>query len=118
MSEDFHKSERLPEATEIKSRQLDLQNQMEIEQRIAAQERRKLKAKQEKHHTVWFGLGMFGLIGWSVAIPAVAGAAIGLWIDSNWPSRFSWSLMLLIGGLALGCFNAWKWLHREGNIDQ
>ncbi|MDF1744474.1 MAG: hypothetical protein P1V19_12330, partial [Gimesia sp.] len=47
-----------------------LQNQTEIQQRIAAQEIRKLKAKNEKHHTIWFGLGMFGLIGWSVAIPA------------------------------------------------
>ncbi|MEZ6044008.1 MAG: AtpZ/AtpI family protein [Planctomycetaceae bacterium] len=98
--------------------QFHLENQNEIQQRIAAQERRKLKAQQEKHHTVWFGLGMFGLIGWSIAIPTVGGAAIGLWIDSRWPSRFSWSLMLLVGGLVLGCFNAWKWLHREGNIDQ
>jgi hypothetical protein len=24
--------------------------------------------------------------------------------------------MLLIGGMALGCWNAWKWIHREGRI--
>ncbi|MFH1300123.1 MAG: AtpZ/AtpI family protein [Planctomycetota bacterium] len=97
--------------------QLHLHNQSQIEKRIASQEIRKLKAKSEKHHTIWFGLGMFGLIGWSVTIPAVAGALIGMWIDARWPGPYSWSLMLLIGGMTLGCINAWKWLHKEGNFD-
>ncbi|MAT15947.1 MAG: ATPase F0F1 [Planctomyces sp.] len=116
MSNERHDNEW--DQTEFTSDDLHLQDQEEIQRRIAAQERRKLRAKEEKHHTVWFGLGMFGLVGWSVAIPAVAGAALGVWIDSRWPSRFSWSLMLLVGGLALGCINAWKWLHREGNVDR
>lgn len=103
---------------DLEPKHLQIQNQKEIQQRIASQELRKLKAKNEKHHTIWFGLGMFGLIGWSVAIPAVIGAIIGMWIDSRWPTPYSWSLMLLIGGIALGCFNAWKWLHKEGEIDK
>tara|TARA_R110002111_G_scaffold2705_5_gene18017 strand:+ start:5605 stop:5958 length:354 start_codon:yes stop_codon:yes gene_type:complete len=97
--------------------QLHLHNQSQIQKRIASQEIRKLKAKSEKHHTIWFGLGMFGLIGWSVTIPAVAGALIGMWIDRRWPGQYSWSLMLLIGGMTLGCVNAWKWLHKEGKFD-
>lgn len=56
---------------------------------------------------------MFGLVGWSVAIPTLVGVAIGLWIDKTWPSRYSWTLMLLVPGLALGCFNAWYWITRE-----
>ena len=66
------------------------------------QESRKLKARRERDRTVWFGLGMFGLVGWSVAIPALLGTALGLWIDSRWPSRVSWTLMLLVIGVALG----------------
>jgi len=97
---------------------LHLHNRSQIEKRIASQEARKLKAREEKHHTIWFGLGMFGLVGWSIAIPSVAGALIGVWIDSRWPSRYSWSLMLLIGGIALGCFNAWKWIHKEGKLEK
>ena len=92
--------------------------QAEMQQQIAAQETRKLKARNEKHHSVWFGLGMFGLIGWSVAIPALLGIAIGLWIDGHWPSRFSWTLMLLILGILFGCLNAWRWVQKEGRIDQ
>ncbi len=102
---------------DFEPQQLHLQNQSQIEKRIASQEIRKLKAKSEKHHTIWFGLGMFGLIGWSVTIPAVIGALVGMWIDARWPGPYSWSLMLLIGGMTLGCVNAWKWLHKEGKFD-
>lgn len=95
---------------------LHLHEQSHIEHRIASQEARKLKAQREKHHTIWFGFGMFGLIGWSVTIPAVLGAMLGAWIDSRWPGPYSWTLMLLIGGVTLGCLNAWKWIHKEGEI--
>ena len=36
----------------------------------------------------WFGLGMMGLIGWSVAIPTLLGAALGLWLDAGTPAGF------------------------------
>ena len=85
----------------------------ELERQIAAKERRKVEARREPHRAVWFGLGMFGLVGWSVAIPMLLGVALGMWIDSRWPSRFSWTLMLLFLGVALGCLQAWKWIDRE-----
>ena len=56
---------------------------------------------------------MFGVIGWSVAIPTLLGIFIGIWIDTTWPSRFSWTLMLLFAGVVLGCLNAWSWIERE-----
>jgi ATP synthase protein I len=59
---------------------------------------------------------MFGLIGWSVAIPTLLGAALGMWIDSKVDGRQSWTLMLLIGGLVLGCLNAWRWVREESEI--
>ncbi len=91
--------------------------QAEIERQVAAKEKRKLKAQSEKNHSIWFGLGMMGLIGWSVAVPALIGVAIGLWIDSQWPSDYSWGLMLLILGIAIGCLNAWNWLQKEGRSE-
>jgi len=74
----------------------------------------KIRGEQEKDETVWFGLGMFGVVGWSVAIPTLIGVAIGIWIDRSWPTQFSWTLMLLIGGLMIGCMNAWYWVKRGG----
>jgi ATP synthase protein I len=85
----------------------------ELSREVGAKEARKLRARREKHRTVWFGLGMFGLVGWSVAMPTVAGIALGIWIDSRWPSDTSWTLTLLVLGVALGCVNAWFWVSRE-----
>ena len=60
--------------------------------------------------SVWFGLGMSGLIGWSVTIPTLIGAALGIWVDKHYPSTYSWTLMLLLMGLIIGCLNAWHWV--------
>lgn len=77
---------------------------------------RHLQAQRESH-SVWFGLGMFGLIGWSIAVPTLAGIALGVWLDEEWPSEVSWTLTLLFVGLVLGCFNAWRWIKQEGRND-
>ena len=79
---------------------------------VESKEARKIKGKERRDETVWFGLGMFGVVGWSVAIPTLIGVAIGLWIDNSWPSRFSWTLMLLILGVSLGSLNAWYWVKK------
>lgn len=82
-------------------------------QQIKIKEARKLRAQASDRGNVWFGLGMFGLIGWSVAIPTLLGVALGIWIDHTWPSRYSWTLMLLLLGIILGCLNAWRWISQE-----
>ena len=62
---------------------------------------------------MWFGLGMMGLIGWSVVVPTLLGAALGMWLDRHYPGRHPWTLALLMAGLAVGCFNAWHWVAKE-----
>ncbi|MCR9209207.1 MAG: AtpZ/AtpI family protein [bacterium] len=84
-----------------------------LQKNVDAKQSRKLDARQHGDRSAWFGLGMFGLVGWSIAIPTLLGIALGIWIDERWPSRFSWTLMLLIGGVGIGCLNAWWWINRE-----
>lgn len=80
---------------------------------IARKAERRQKAAREQNRSIWFSLGLFGLIGWSIAIPALAGVALGIWIDMHWPSRVSWTLTLLLIGVAAGCVNAWRWMKQE-----
>ena len=80
---------------------------------VGAKAARKLKARRNSTQGVWFGLGMMGLIGWSVAIPTLLGAALGIWLDNRHPGSHSWTLMLLVIGLIIGCLNAWHWVVKE-----
>src|ERR1700677_730137 len=81
--------------------------------RVAEQAAHKLGAQRAATRSVWFGLGMSGLIGWSVTVPALIGAALGIWVDKNYPSALSWTLLLLLLGLIIGCLNAWHWVGSE-----
>jgi ATP synthase protein I len=90
----------------------------DIGEEIGEKEARKLRARRHKNRSIWFGLGTFGMVGWSVAIPTLIGVALGIWIDRNLPTRFSWTLMLLLGGLLVGCLNAWYWLNFESRLIQ
>ena len=55
--------------------------------KIAEREKQKLRALRAKNGTVWFGLGMMGMVGWSVAVPSLLGAGLGIWLDKKYPSR-------------------------------
>ena len=74
---------------------------------------RKLNVQRAGEQSVWFGLGMTGLIGWSVAVPTILGALLGLWLDRHHPQTHSWTLALLAAGLVVGCANAWHWVSQQ-----
>ena len=54
-----------------------------------------------------------GRVSYRLKRPTLIGIALGVWIDRRWPGRFSWTLMLLFVGLALGCLIAYQWVNRE-----
>jgi ATP synthase protein I len=74
---------------------------------------RMLKAQRAGPERPWFGLGMFGVVGWSVTVPTLLGAFLGLWLDRHHPGPHSWTLALLVAGLVLGCANAWRWISAQ-----
>jgi ATP synthase protein I len=84
-----------------------------LSEEVGAKARRKLKARGNSVQGVWFGLGMMGLIGWSVVVPTLLGAALGIWLDRYHAGKHAWTLALLAAGLAIGCLNAWHWVAKE-----
>lgn len=93
--------------------EIPLKEESRFARQVGAKAKRKLRAQRNVNRTVWLGLGMMGLIGWSVAIPTLLGAAFGLWLDAHYPVNYSWTLTMLIIGLFIGCLNAWHWVARE-----
>lgn len=101
-----------PSKGKDKDRDRDRDRDGDFAERISAGAERKLHARRQGAG-LWSGLGMMGVIGWSVVLPTLLGAAAGLWLDKHYPGGRSWTLALLIAGLVLGCFNAWHWVDME-----
>lgn len=80
--------------------------------REVGEKQERMSRARGRKNGLWSSIAVFGSVGWSVAIPTVVGVAVGIWIDNRWPSRFSWTVMLLVGGLVMGCVNAW--MHISG----
>ncbi|NLJ12088.1 AtpZ/AtpI family protein [Denitrificimonas caeni] len=74
------------------------------------------QSRNERKYSPLSGLGVFGVIGWSVAIPTVAGAFLGMWLNRVAPQSFSWPIALILGGVVVGAMVAWNWI--EKNQDQ
>ena len=92
----------------------DRQSRTSFNRQVKQRTNRKLKARREGDRTIWYGLGMFGIVGWSVTIPSLIGIALGVWLDLRLEDPYSWTLMMLFIGVIFGCLNAWFWIQREG----
>ncbi len=79
---------------------------------VNRQVKRRVLARK-RPDSFWRGLGIMGMVGWSVAVPMLAGALLGHWLDARGTAERSWTLALLLAGLVLGCWNAATWLWRE-----
>ena len=82
---------------------------------VGRRERRSRIARKARRTPAWFGFGMFGLVGWSVMVPAIIGVVIGLWLDERLADGILWTLMMTLIGILLGCVNAWYWVSQERN---
>ncbi len=88
-------------------------NQNLFSKQVQEKAQRKLKALHNDNKSVWFGLGMMGIVGWTITVPTLLGAVLGMWLDKEHPNTFSWTLSLLIFGLLVGCIAAWHWITKE-----
>ena len=73
-----------------------------------------MEARRDGNRSIWFGLGMFGIVGWSVAVPTLVGTAIGVWIDSRYYKPFFVDTNATVQGVLFGSINAWYWINRAG----
>lgn len=78
---------------------------------------RRTRARRRSGRPLWLGLGAFGTVGWSVAVPALIGTAVGVWLDRTLDDRVSWTLTGLVVGVAIGCVVAWSWVSRTSRGD-
>ena len=79
---------------------------------IRRRAQRMQQTRDEPKYSPLNGLGVFGVIGWSVAIPTVGGAFLGMWLNRVAPQSFSWPIALILGGVVVGAMVAWNWIDK------
>jgi ATP synthase protein I len=58
-------------------------------------------------------IGQIGVLGWIIVAPTLIGLFIGRWLDHSFGSGIFWSAPLLVVGVAIGCWSAWRWMHAQ-----
>ena len=79
-------------------------------QGIRLREARQRRAQHEGEPSVARRLGQIGVLGWIIVAPMLIGLFLGRWLDRTFGSGLFWTAPLLMLGLALGCWSAWKWM--------
>jgi ATP synthase protein I len=76
-------------------------------------EARKLKSRRNKEVNALWGFRLFGLVGWSVVVPALLGIFLGGLLEHYYTGSHAWTLALLLGGILVGSVLALFLLARE-----
>lgn len=80
---------------------------------VRRQRSRRAKWLQEGDISVARRLAQIGVLGWIIVGPMLAGLFLGRWLDAQFGSGLFWTAPLLMVGLGLGGWFAWKWMHSE-----
>ena len=68
----------------------------------------RLERREPSAESFWRSLSVLGTVGWSIALPAVAGVWLGHQLDLKLDSGVRFTLMFLVAGVMLGSLVAWR----------
>jgi ATP synthase protein I len=76
------------------------------------QERRTRWVREGEPSVVRF-VGQIGVLGWIIVTPTLIGLFVGRWLDHKFATGIFWSAPLLVLGVAIGFWSAWRWMHNQ-----
>jgi len=71
------------------------------------------RSLEEGEPTLARQLATVGVLGWIVVVPLLAGVALGRWIDRWLGTGITVTAALMLLGLGIGCWSAWRWMHES-----
>ncbi len=72
---------------------------------------RRQRAEREGEPSLGRYLAQIGVLGWMIVLPGLIGVFAGRMLDCWMGSGIFWTGPLLIAGVAIGCWGAWRWMH-------
>lgn len=102
---------------ELSAAELDEARARALRRTVLRKSLRHEQARRQRKQSAWSFLGTFGLVGWAVAIPTLAGLAFGLFLDDVTNTKTSFTVTFLVVGVVVGCVAAWYWITEESRSD-
>lgn len=84
-----------------------------LEDAVRRRRQRRALWQREGERSIGQNLAMIGALGWTIVTPILIGIFAGRWLDGKFGTGLFWTLGLLVLGVAIGCFLAWKRMHHE-----
>ncbi len=80
---------------------------------VREQRDRRERWRTEGEPSMMTFVGQIGVLGWIIVAPALVGLFLGRWIDRTLGTGIFWSAPLLLIGVAIGFWSAWRWMHQQ-----
>ena len=74
---------------------------------------RQLRWLKQGEPSVMRFVGQIGVLGWIIVAPTLLGLFLGRWLDATLGTGIFWSAPLLMIGVIIGCWSAWRWIGRQ-----
>lgn len=84
-----------------------------LEQAARTEAQRARRGADNPEPSLGARLGQIGILGWMVVVPALLGLLLGRWLDHRFSTGIFFAAPLLLAGIGLGIWSAWKWIHRN-----
>jgi len=78
---------------------------------VERERERRSRWEREGDMSVGRRLAQIGVLGWIFVIPTLVGLFLGRWLDASLGTGIFWSAPLMIVGLCIGGWTAWKWMN-------
>ena len=77
------------------------------------EEDRRVRWRTEGEQSVMRFAGQIGVLGWIIVAPTLLGLFAGRWLDRSFGTGIFWSAALLVLGVTVGFWSAWRWMQRQ-----
>ena len=79
-----------------------------LDEAVKTRRERRARWQEQGERSIARNLAMIGALGWTIVTPTLIGVFAGRWLDHAFGSDVFWTLGLLVAGLSMGCWLAWR----------
>lgn len=85
----------------------------ELEHAVRKRRERRKQSESDGERSLGRNFAVMGMLGWTIVVPTLLGLFAGRWLDQRYDTGIQFTAGLLVLGVAVGCYLAWRRIQRE-----